>query len=158
QERVERELGTLLPLLQEHKELARLGPNDLAAKLPPRSAFIDLVRFAHYEKGKRGGWRYLAFVASAGPKIQRVDLGDAKASDDAVISWRRSITRREASTAPTRLRELVWKKVEDVLPAGTATVYLSADGELSRVPFAALPGRKPGTVLLEDYTLAVVPA
>src|SRR5262249_37424547 len=35
QERVERELGKLLPLLQEHKELARLGPKDLAAKLPP---------------------------------------------------------------------------------------------------------------------------
>jgi CHAT domain-containing protein len=36
-------------------------------------------------------------------------------------------------------------------------VYLSPDGDLARLPWSALPGDKDGTVLLEQYTLAVVP-
>jgi CHAT domain-containing protein/Tfp pilus assembly protein PilF len=158
QERLERQLAGLVPELEEHRRLALLGPNDLATALPDRSAFVDLLRCAHFEKAKFTGWRYLAFVVTAGPRIRRVDLGDAEAIDAAVASWRRSIDRREASAAPARLRELVWDKVERLLPEGTSTVYLCPDGELTRLPYAALAGRKAGTVLLEDYTLAVVPA
>jgi CHAT domain-containing protein len=36
-------------------------------------------------------------------------------------------------------------------------VYLSPDGDLWRLPWAALPGEKPGTVLLEEYAFAQVP-
>jgi CHAT domain-containing protein len=55
------------------------------------------------------------------------------------------------------VRRLVWEPVGKLLPEGTETVYLSPDGDLARLPWAAVPGDKDGSVLLEQYTLAVVP-
>jgi CHAT domain-containing protein len=43
------------------------------------------------------------------------------------------------------------------LPAGTQLVYLAPDLGLTALPWAALPGAKKGTILLEEHTLAVVP-
>src|SRR5262249_41243387 len=93
QAELERGLAMLLPELEEHKQLARLGPKALAAALPPRSAFVDILSYARYEKNMFAGWRYLAFVVSVGPRVDRVELGDARAIDGAVLSWRKSIAR-----------------------------------------------------------------
>jgi CHAT domain-containing protein len=51
-----------------------------------------------------------------------------------------------------------WDPLAPALPPGTRTVYLCPDGDLARLPWGALPGRQPGTVLLEDTVLAVVPS
>jgi hypothetical protein len=40
QSKLERELARLLPELDEHKEMAALGPNDLAARLPKGTVFL----------------------------------------------------------------------------------------------------------------------
>src|SRR5262249_44291107 len=37
------------------------------------------------------------------------------------------------------------------------TVYLTADAALHQVPWAALPGAKAGTVLLEEHAICLVP-
>jgi CHAT domain-containing protein/Tfp pilus assembly protein PilF len=158
QQHLERDLARLLPELDGHKQLATLLPRDLAARLPSRSAFVDLVRYSHFEKAKFTGFRYVAFVVAGDQPLRRVPLGSADTIDRAVTSWRQSIARSEGSGAPALLRKAVWSKVEAALTAGTQTVYLCSDGDLARLPFAALPGRKPGTVLLEDYTLASVPS
>lgn len=54
------------------------------------------------------------------------------------------------------LRRLVW---EPLLPAlaGAQTVLVSPDGALNHLSWAALPGKEPGTYLLEEVGLAVVP-
>lgn len=158
QERLEREVAKYLPQLEAHERLARLGPKDLAANLPARSAFIDIVRYQHHVKTWPTGDRYLAFVLTPDAKVQGVQLGEAKAIDDAIASWRRAIAAREASNAPPLLRTLVWEPIDTALPKGTRTVYLCPEGDLAKLPFAALPGATAGTVLLEDYTLATVPA
>jgi CHAT domain-containing protein len=54
------------------------------------------------------------------------------------------------------LARLVWQPLAKHLPAGTKTLYLAADGDLARVPWAALPVGKE-RVLLEDYAIAQVP-
>jgi CHAT domain-containing protein len=51
----------------------------------------------------------------------------------------------------------VWEPLAQVLPPGTTTVYLACDGTPTRLPWGALPGRQPGTVLLEELALVVVP-
>jgi hypothetical protein len=140
QEKLERDLAKLLPELNEHKELTKLLPKDLADKLPTHSVFVDLVRYAHFNKGKLTGYRYVAFVVAPSQPVHRVPLGDPddpKAIDRAVTSWRRSIERREASSAPALLRKLLWSKVEAALPKDTTTVYLCSDGVLARLPFEA---------------------
>jgi CHAT domain-containing protein len=56
-----------------------------------------------------------------------------------------------------KMADLVWPPIAGVLPKDTATLYLSADGDLARLPWAALPGTAAGTVLLQDYAIATVP-
>src|SRR5262249_45142498 len=58
---------------------------------------------------------------------------------------------------PLKVRDLVWAKVRQELPAPVKRVYLCPDLALCRVPWAAVPGDKPGTVVLEEYTLATIP-
>jgi CHAT domain-containing protein len=72
-------------------------------------------------------------------------------------SWRQAIRDRRDDPAAGVLRRRVWEPIARHFPAGTDTVYLAPDGALTRLPWAALPGEQPGSVLLERYTLATVP-
>src|SRR5205807_1261103 len=69
---------------------------------------------------------------------------------------RRDLEQRAAGHAET-LRRLVWEPLLPSLPAATQTLYLAPDAALTQLPWAALPGQRPGTILLEDYALAVLP-
>jgi CHAT domain-containing protein len=78
-----------------------------------------------------------------------------------VNDWRRRILRKEpvtqnSSDPAQTLRRLLWTPVEKHLD-GATTVLLSPDGVVSRIPFAALPGKSVGHYLLEDVNLAIVP-
>jgi CHAT domain-containing protein len=157
QENLERELSALLPEIARQKALAKLGPGDLINQLPTAAVFVDFVQYVHCHKGQPPGPRYLAFVVAPGRPLRCVELGDAGPINQAIDSWRRGIDRREASGAPAKLRELVWDKIDQGLPPSTRTIYLAPDGDLARLPFAALSGKQSGTVLLEDYLLALVP-
>jgi CHAT domain-containing protein/tetratricopeptide (TPR) repeat protein len=158
QETLERDLAKQLPELERHRRLATLGPADLARKLQPNTTFVDFVLHGEFTKGKFAAYRYEAFVLAPGWPVRRVDLGLAQPIDTAIASWRGAIYRGEASLAPHKLKKLVWDKLAEELLPGTRTVYLCPDGDLARLPWAALPGSKPGTVLLEDLALAVVPS
>src|SRR5262249_52173357 len=56
-----------------------------------------------------------------------------------------------------QVRELVWDKLAQQLPANTRLVYVASDGALTQMPWAALPGSGQDTILLEQYAFAVVP-
>jgi CHAT domain-containing protein/Tfp pilus assembly protein PilF len=164
-ERLERELAGLLPLLATQQTLDRLGPADLQARLPGHTAFIDLIRYTRFEQdpqqpGTRG-WRrkpsYVAFVLSPRRPVRRVELGEAAPIEEALGRWRQDITDRRDSPAATDLRRHLWEPLAAHLPADVEAVYLAPDGALARLPWAALPGRQPGTVLLEEHAIAVVP-
>jgi CHAT domain-containing protein len=131
----------------------------LAGRLPQDAAFIDLHRYQHREKGAKK-WRphYVAFVLRRGRPVRRVELGRAEPVEKALAAWRQAIAQGRDSPAAADLRRLVWDKLAGHLPekAGS-TVYLCPDGGLSGLPWAALPGRAQGTVLLEDHALALVP-
>jgi tetratricopeptide (TPR) repeat protein/CHAT domain-containing protein len=162
---LERQLVARLPDLRRHEELARRSPADLARKLPPRTLFIDLLAYTRWEhdanvKGKAGERRtrcYLAFVLDRDHPVRRVELGAAEPINAAVDAWRRDLSAGKTGTRAEALRRLVWEPLAKHVPAGTETVLLAPDGALTQLPWCALPGRRPGTVLLEDHALAVVP-
>ena len=88
-----------------------------------------------------------------------VDLGTAATIEPAVEAWRAALASGKA-VAPevaARVRERVWEKVRKDLPAGIKAVYVCPDADLCRVPFAALPGDKPGTIVLEDFAVVTIP-
>jgi CHAT domain-containing protein/Tfp pilus assembly protein PilF len=176
--RVEKDLLPRLPALKHAEDLASLGPDALQKLLSDDAVLLDFLRYAHVEydpdrPGKRGEKRtvrYLAFVVSR-RQIKRVELGTARDIDEAVQAWRETITqKRPADQEPARreqearlgrqaekLRQLVWEPVQQQLPEQARTVYLAPDAELTQLPWAALPGGKQDRVLLDDYSLAVLP-
>jgi len=101
--------------------------------------------------------RYAAFVLLKGGEVRRVELGDAAPIEEALTGWRAAIAEKEESKAAALLRERLWDKLAEALPAETETVYLATDGPLAELPWGALPGKKPGTVLLEEMAVALVP-
>ncbi len=175
---LERELLPRLPALARSERIAVSTPADLQKVLPADAALIDLLRYTYFEhdpkvrgkKGERRTNRYLAFVATR-ERIERVELGDARPIDDTVVAWRAAITawssaptyaarrdvERRAAAHAEALHAGVWAKLGTHLPAEARVVYLAPDAALTQVPWAALPGRRKGTVLLEDHALAVVP-
>ena len=92
-------------------------------------------------------------------KVAWVDLNVAQKIDDAVNAWRVAITRDKEipSGILAKVRELVWENVRKKLPANVKTVYVCPDAGLCRVPWGAIPGDKPGTILLEDFAIAAIP-
>jgi CHAT domain-containing protein/Tfp pilus assembly protein PilF len=165
-EALERQLAQRRPARPEASHERRPGPADLAKCLPPKAVFIDLCCYYRHGRGSesareeetRTGYDYVAFVIRPGRLVRRVELGPAVPIEKAVSAWRRALTEGQDAAAPAAaLRRLVWAPLAEHLPAGTTTVYLSPDEALTRLAWAALPGSRPGTVLLEDHALAVVP-
>ena len=133
---------------------------DLADRLPGRSAFIDLYRYADWDAKSRkwdGGY-YTAFVLQKGRPIRRVELGGAPAIEKNLAEWRDDVTKGLRGDAAGRLRQSVWEPIAKLLGDDVHTVYICPDGTLSALPWPALPGAADGHVLLEDYSFAIVPS
>jgi CHAT domain-containing protein/tetratricopeptide (TPR) repeat protein len=177
-EELEKALARALPAFARQQQSARTSPDDLRRRLPEGVVYLDLVRYVRFEfdprrpgrDGERQTPSYVAFVLCPGREVARVELGPAAPIDAAVTAWRAALTgAREKAAVPKPLRDsgkerpeialrrLVWAPLAKHLPPGTRSVYLAPDGALSQLPWAALPGSKPATVLLEEVALAVVP-
>jgi CHAT domain-containing protein/tetratricopeptide (TPR) repeat protein len=161
---LERTLAAALPTLWRARDLDALGPDGLVAALPDHAALLDFVLYTRFDHdparpGAAGDSRtpvYAAFVLAKGQAIRRIEMGEAKAIDQAVTRWRTAIEARAASPATIELHDRVWARLAPQLPAGTTTLYVSPDGDLARLPWAALPTAA-GRVLLEDFAVAAVP-
>ena len=133
--------------------------------LPGRTVVLDLVQFTRFEqdpqvkgaKGERWTPSYIGYVLAKGRPVRQIDLGQAPPIDDAADLWRRAIVAGQPSPTAETLRRLVWDPLAKQFPRDTNTVIIAPDGRLTAIPWAALSGDRPGTVLLEQYALATVP-
>lgn len=119
--------------------------------------------------------RYLAFVLPAGEpdNVQMIDLGEAEPIDRMIADFRAGITGqtehgagRDLGAAPgegtdgrereigSPLRAAVFDKLTDAL-GGRNRLLLSPDGDLTRLPFEALPSAD-GRRLIDDYHFSYV--
>ena len=147
---------------------------EVAAALPKASALVEFVRYQEFRFGERPGrwgeWQYAALVLVGGqprggqPHVSLLPLGTAVRVEESVAAWRRAL-RRHRGTRPDRLYKagralaaVVWDPVASELKAnGCGRAYLSPDGALALVPFAALPGvAASDRFVLDDYEIAYV--
>jgi CHAT domain-containing protein len=157
---IERKLVADIPAIKRWQELDVLGPADLTKALPSGAVFIDFIRYTRFEyaeKNEKQTPSYVAFVLAKDRPIQRIELGEATRIDNAIRQWRAAIeVQRDDSSTAAELTRRVWNPIANAVPAGSKMLYLAPDGDLARLPWAALPVGK-DRVLLEDYAIAQVP-
>jgi tetratricopeptide (TPR) repeat protein/CHAT domain-containing protein len=164
-ERLEGLLARRSAAFRKEEELRRLSPAQLQAALPRDTVLVDFLEYtddvqSDRRKGRKQREGRLAAFVVRGDALVRVDLGRVQPIKAAVDAWRLALQRRFRTRGDDDLgaavRRLVWQPLEEHL-RGAKVVLISPDGDLARVPFAALPGSKKGAYLLEELALAVVP-
>jgi len=167
-EDLERKLVGRLPDYQTLQKADSQGLHDLLKILPADAVFIDLLRYRKYDKDSRK-LHYVAFVVTRGKEVQRIELQEAKDLDEALAEWLKYINAwkpglpdkeeqellTETDRLGKRLTKLVWEPLAKHIPA-KAVAYLSPDGDLSRLPWGALPTGD-DRVLLQDHLICQVP-
>lgn len=137
--------------------------DDVQASLPVDAALVDFVEFGYCDLPKDGQAIAAASPASAafivkhdGPVVMMYSLIEKRSQ--LIDQWRTTFGMGvEGEAAGSELRKTLWEPLATAIGDAT-TVLISPEGALGRLPFAALPGKRPGTYLLEDYRLALVPA
>ncbi len=154
-ERLEKKLAALLPASDRETP----PYTDLANRLPDHAVFVDLYWYKDWDAKTRklDQGHYAAFVLRKGQAVRRVELTDGAAIEKDLAEWRDDIAKGLRSDAASRLRKSIWEPLAKVLEDADV-VYICPDAQLSVLPWAALPGKENGHVLLEDYTFAVVPS
>jgi CHAT domain-containing protein len=134
-------------------------PQALAKALPEGAVLVDYLLYWHH--GKAGEpetqRRLVAFVSRRGKPTARIELGPAEKAEEAVRKWRALLTAgKPGKPADAEVKKLLWSPLEKHL-TGAKVILVSPDGVLAGMPFAALPGKKDGTYLIEDVALGIVP-
>ena len=151
QEELEAQLYRLLPELKPRI----VDVKQVASALPSTGALVEYQRYQPFD-GKKpnsqrwGKPRYLALVLKANGSVTAIDLGPAGVIEERIQQALRA-TQEQLSDA-NQLWGRVGKQVLDPLaPAltGVQTLFVSPDGELNRIPFAAMPAPG-GKALLAD--------
>ena len=163
QEQLQRELAAKSAVFQSGTSQLDLTPNELLKVMPADTALVDFLVYCHHQPDltKKGKWldeqRLTVFVLRPGAAVVRLELGPIAPIEKAIDSWRLVIGQQSRKDHPgMELRRRLWQPLEKHL-VGAKTVLISPDGALGRLPFAALPGAKEGSYLLEEIALAVVP-
>jgi len=136
---------------------------DVAKALPPDGVLVEFQKYQPFDIRKSlskqwGSAQYLALVLKPNGSISSVNLGPA-AAIDATIHKGLTATAQDFSDAPEIWAKLSKQVLQPLLPhlSGSKQWFLSLDGELNRVPFAAIPApQKPGIPLAEAVQLRLL--
>jgi tetratricopeptide (TPR) repeat protein/CHAT domain-containing protein len=161
-EQLERTLAENSAAFRRFREVRHAGAAEIARVLPEGTALVDFVAYRHFTPKLKAKppWhvegRLLAFVVQRGSDPVCVPLGKTEDIDEAVQAWRDAVLRGQNSDAEgARLAGLVWRPLVKHL-GDARTILLAPGGPLALVSFAALPGSKPGTYLLEERAIGYV--
>lgn len=143
---MEQELARNAPQLAEWKlPVPEQIVAQVAARLTPHSALVEVLWITPFKfefRGKEDRWdapRYIALILFPDQRIEFVDLGDSAGIDRTVGELLAAV--RNTSREPLPQAQMLYQKV--MLPllsklSGAQKIYLSLDGSLNLVPFAAL--------------------
>jgi tetratricopeptide (TPR) repeat protein/CHAT domain-containing protein len=127
--------------------------------LSKQAALIELLRYSHYLGKDKYEPRYGAILMGASGGPSWVPLGSAAEIEKNIGLYQKSVRGKtdEAtlSSVVKALNNQVWAPIEKALPAGTTTVIVSPDAELSFVSFATLVGSD-DKFLAEKYSIRYV--
>jgi CHAT domain-containing protein len=152
---------------QLYRQLPQLRPRivqveQVAAALPSTGALVEFQQYQPFDgkKPRKDRWgeaRYLALVLRPTGAITAVDLGPA-APIDSLIHQALTATREGLSDAEQLWGQVGQKVMDPLAPAmaGVQILFVSPDGELNRVPFAALRAPSSRTLLGQAMQLRLL--
>lgn len=139
---------------------------DVASALPDGSVLVDflvIVKSTPQQEEDRG--HRLSIVASVvrpDGTAKLFDLGSAQPVDEQLLAWFKCIVYAEQQMDHQcvlhgqELRKTLWEPLMSAL--GTPKmVFISPDGFLGVLPWAALPGAAKSTYLIQEYEIVVQP-
>jgi len=161
-ENLERDLSLASVAFRQSQVPATTG--QLRASLPEGTMLVDFLvyrKLTHARKEQQTKHskqeHLMVYLVRAEQDVLAIDLGPVDSLNEWVQTWRRDLGQsREASDAASKLRERIWAPIEEYL-GDVQTVYVSPDGVLGQFPLAALPGKKPGSYLLEELAIIMLP-
>jgi CHAT domain-containing protein/Flp pilus assembly protein TadD len=114
--------------------------------LPADAALIEIASYLPFnakakDRSERyGKARYAAYVLSHEGQPKWVDLGDAAAIDNDVAALRKALKNPRSTNAKQAGQALFGKVMRPLVPllGNTHRLFLSPDGDLNLIPFAAL--------------------
>lgn len=163
-EDLEARLANASATYRYERQLARLRSVDIRHALPQGTALVDFFEYGHLRPPEAQGReilstkRLLAFVLKGDHDLVRISLGPAAPITKAVQAWRDALQNGQTTAqnaAAAEVARLVWEPLRPHL-AGVQVVLAAPDGALCQIPLAALPGRQPGSYLLEELTIGYV--
>jgi CHAT domain-containing protein/tetratricopeptide (TPR) repeat protein len=139
-EQLERDLTAALPNGSLTDALGILGLNGFQSLMRPHEVFVDIYQYTRYANGKTTEKRFAAIVLSKSVGPRMCDLAPALEIDLLISDWRKAVFRGGPATSEWEsLRRVLWNPIAAALPNSTNRIWLSPDGELSRVPWNLLP-------------------
>jgi CHAT domain-containing protein/tetratricopeptide (TPR) repeat protein len=129
--------------------------------LPAGAALVEIAVYRPFnnrvpQRDKRFGVpRYVAYVVRPGVEPAAVDLGDVTTIDPQVDTLRRSLSNTKSPGLPAAARALYASLVKPIVPllGDARRVFISPDGALNLVPFAALQDEN-GRYLVESHEIS----
>ena len=156
---IERELVKRSGMVAERNRLATVTWRDVQKALGPNEAAVEYVRLPHEDSAtQKTITQYLAMVVTPGTESwpEEILLGEAQELEYASLQDYWQLVDKQMSNAGSGLSfyRAFWKPLEAKL-AGVKTVYVSPDGLLNEISFAALPSDD-GRLLIEKYDVRTV--
>jgi CHAT domain-containing protein len=141
-ERLEGALARQVAGLGKARRALSVTLEQVQSALPHKTTLIELLRYSHYLGRDKFEPRYGAVIIGAKGMPAWVPLGSADDIERNVSVYQKSVQgNTDEGTLSSVLKALgdqLWGPIEKALPAGTTTVIVSPDAELSFVSFATL--------------------
>ncbi len=153
---IEQRLARLSGRFQEGRRASQVTTKDVANVLNSETALVEFLCFQPLERAEEQELleHYVAFVLKHGETTPSfITLGEADIIDRQIKYLRRKMQDGEPATDALRtLYKKIWAPLESELD-GKKHVFVSPDGELNFLPFAALLGPD-SRYLAENYTIS----
>jgi len=158
----------LLSLAQESKSATPPTSEQIQKLLTPKTALVDFLEYYHMQADENqqptSTRKVAAFIIRPDQPAQLILLGDPGAMSTLIDEWRTAALGggtgenkpRDFTTVSNELKSALWQPLEPHLE-GIETVLMVPDGAMGKLPFAALPGKQPGTFLIEERSFGVLP-
>lgn len=162
-ERLQEQLAEIDTVFRQQRNQQHRTADDIRNALPADAVLVDLLGTNYFQPSsdptKGGIWSHdlIAFVVRPGRPVERVELGAVTPIEAEIDHWRQSFGAKSQDDDPgTELRKLLWQPLEKYI-AGANLVLISPNGATAPLPWGALPGKEPGTYLIDEFAIAVVP-